>query len=260
MAKTEPTVVHAYGVVAARAKVDLPIAGVGGAAVRRARCGDFAVIFSRHRAADLGSSVWEVSGQDPRWIIEVAQAHHEVLRRIVEDVDVLPLRLPGMYADEATMCTCLTESTDALRTAFQVVTGSVEWGVKVYEDARPASPPEQRRPVNGQEYLRMRAEEKARRDQVSFSRQDALLQIHESLSMAATHAALSPPHDREVTGMDRAMCLNAAYLVPRDRKQDFATVLDRLIARFGPEGYLLQLTGPWPAYNFTHLAVRSEAT
>jgi hypothetical protein len=48
------------------------------------------------------------------------------------------------------------------------------------------------------------------------------------------------------------MVLNGAYLVARERENDFLAVLDAQAA--GPcreAGILAEITGPWPPYNFS---------
>jgi hypothetical protein len=41
-----------------------------------------------------------------------------------------------------------------------------------------------------------------------------------------------------------------AFLVARDRFEEFRAAAERLAEEHAPAGFKLELTGPWPAYNF----------
>ena len=46
------------------------------------------------------------------------------------------------------------------------------------------------------------------------------------------------------------MLLNGAYLVARDRAAEVGDAVADLRAHWEPQGFEIELTGPWPAYNF----------
>jgi hypothetical protein len=46
------------------------------------------------------------------------------------------------------------------------------------------------------------------------------------------------------------MILNGSYLVERGREDELRAVLEQLRAECADRGLALELTGPWPAYNF----------
>ena len=50
------------------------------------------------------------------------------------------------------------------------------------------------------------------------------------------------------------MVLNGAYLVPDARAEEFRALVDDLAARHRDHGLRFEVTGPWPAYNFSALA------
>jgi hypothetical protein len=47
-----------------------------------------------------------------------------------------------------------------------------------------------------------------------------------------------------------AMLLNGAYLVARERTSELHDAINELQAEWEPGGFVIELTGPWPAYNF----------
>lgn len=258
--RADATVVHAYGVVEAAAAFTLPATGILGAAVTRSNCGGYAVIASTHAESELGEHVWTEQGQDPQWIGPIAAQHHEVLQGLVGQVDVLPLRLPGMYHDETSMCRALEASIGGLQAAFDIIRGHVEWGVQVFSRPGEAGPPTTPRPTSGRDYLNLRARSAAQQDESRERRNAVLLGIHEALALAATHATLNPPQDRALTGRSEQMLLNGAYLVARTGQERFFELVSEQAGQHETEGYLLELSGPWPPYNFTQAPARSAGT
>jgi len=79
-------------------------------------------------------------------------------------------------------------------------------------------------------------------------RQEAAPQLHERLLAAADDGVLLAPQRPEVSGREEEMVLNGAYLVA-DRSR-FEHALAGLARERREEGVELELTGPWPPYNF----------
>ena len=73
------------------------------------------------------------------------------------------------------------------------------------------------------------------------------------LSEHAAAAVLSRPHDRRLAGRDETMVLNASYLVPDERLDEFRGLVADLEGRYREAGLELELTGPWPPYHFVDL-------
>jgi hypothetical protein len=72
--------------------------------------------------------------------------------------------------------------------------------------------------------------------------------MHDWLAASARDARFNPL--RPSTGEGRDMLLNAAYLVAVDAEQPFRAAVAELEQRHAADGVTLELTGPWPPYNF----------
>jgi hypothetical protein len=46
------------------------------------------------------------------------------------------------------------------------------------------------------------------------------------------------------------MLLNGAYLVESERSENFAQLVEELQGRYAGVGARLEISGPWPPYNF----------
>src|SRR3954447_3979390 len=109
MTATGGTVHHVYGLVRGEDRLQLPGTGIGETPVFEVRVGPVAAVASELRADEYGPEVWRGPAEDPRWLGKVAAEHNAVLESVVDQTDVLPLRLPGLYDDRAALESALVE-------------------------------------------------------------------------------------------------------------------------------------------------------
>ncbi|MGW8330101.1 GvpL/GvpF family gas vesicle protein [Streptomyces sp. NPDC055897] len=189
--------------------------------------------------------------EDLDWLSEVARNHQAVIAALATVSCPVPLRLATVCRDEDGVRRLLDSGSARFESAIERLDGRVEWGVKVY--AEPA-PPERLAPApeltaaTGRDYLRRRLGQRQNRDQ-SWQRAGALSRaLHAELCERAEAGRLHPPQSGRLSGAPGENVLNAAYLVPRERSDEFvATVRDRTPQG---EGVRVELTGPWAPYSF----------
>jgi len=163
-------VVHAYGLVSSELSLRLP-PGIDGAAVRLVDAGRFAALVSELSSDALGEEQWRAHEEDPRWLQHVATEHHAVLQAVVDQTDVLPLRLPAIYRDTEALRRVLREQQPELEAALDSLRGHVEMGTKIFLVGPSAKTEAQERPRSGRDYLAQRSAEAANRDQARVRRQ-----------------------------------------------------------------------------------------
>lgn len=260
MTATGETVLHTYGVVA-NTDVALPEHGIGGTPLSILDVHGLAVVVGPVDAARLGPRVWEQHGEDPQWLGRVAQAHHEVLQAICTGsppADVLPLRLPGIYPDEAALRAALLPSSSALREALDRIRGQLEWGVQIFRVDEPVATDDA--PVtSGRDYLKRKAAATAARDEGRSRRQREIVEAYDVLSSAANGSTTNPPQDPALSGRPDPMVLNAAFLVARSDEDRFFSAAERVGQQLGPAGLRVEVSGPWPPYNFTRIDEQETA-
>jgi hypothetical protein len=149
----------------------------------------------------------------------------------------------------------LTREAKALEEALVHLDGKTEWGVKGY-----ALPPTTTTTStkgaavqtgdSGTDYMQRRRTDRDRRRTADQELHDACVAIHERLAAVVADALTSPPQRPEVSGHPGQMLLNGVYLVEDDQRTTFFTLVDQLRAKYGAEGLAVEVTGPWPAYNF----------
>jgi len=262
MSPAAETVLHTYGVVD-DASGQLPVHGIAGAPVVTLDLGNVAVVVSPLDADDYGTEAWERHGQDPAWLEPVARGHHEVLQYLCESRDrlgaVAPLRLPGIYRDEAAVRAAFSGRVEELTRVLDEVRGHGEWGVKVFlvdGTAKSEEPPAS----SGREYLMRKSAESQDRERARRHRQDLVRGAYEKLAASAARSLVNAPQDAALSGRKEPMLLNSAHLVADAAKGPFFEALEVASHQLEPDGMTIEVSGPWPPYNFATLGSGPEAS
>jgi len=209
---------------------------------------EVAVVTGEVPLADYGTEVLPERLNDRAWLESAATEHEGVVRRLLGSTAVVPLRFGSIHHDRASVERFLQARRAEFAATLERVRGLVEVGVKVWLEPRDrAAEPEAPLPASGREYLERRKQERDRAAAASGELDDRLRGIHERLAAVAEAAALNRPQARELTGADREMVLNAAYLVATDDEALRAEV-ERL--RSENADLAFEVTGPWAPYNF----------
>jgi hypothetical protein len=156
----------------------------------------------------------------------------------------------------------LERERDAFAEALDVLAGRQEWGVKLLVDperltqeARGRSDQasvenESEPPGAGGAYLMRRRLEREVREDAARLAAGVADEVHARLEDWAIDAVKRPPQNRDLSGHEGEMLLNAAYLVEADRVGELRQLAAELEARHRAVGARIELTGPWPPYNF----------
>lgn len=246
------TVIHAYGVVRTEAALDLPATGIGGAGVALLDAGPVSGVFSILPEASYGAAAWEEHAEDPAWLAQVATEHEGVLDALVRDTDVLPLRLPAMYGDEVQLHRMLESEAPLLLAVLEALHDHLEWSVHLYLVGEPEASTAER-PASGSEYLRQRIDALSRRDSARENRERLVRDAYASLADLSRQSVVNQPQDSALSGRREPMLLNSAHLVCRRHERLFLTGVEEVAARLARDGITVQVTGPWPPYNFVEL-------
>jgi hypothetical protein len=255
---TEGTGVWVYAITDGRPGTDIPrLAGVAGAAVRVTPAGPLTALVSEVDLAEYGEEALRGNLEDLDWLEEVARAHHRVIGAAAATMAVLPARLATVYSGDAALSAAFAGRNRELRAALRRVGGRTELGVKAYALPRPGPASRDQAagenrdaggPGEGLAYLKRR---RAQLDAARDTRDEAAASaraLHAGLSARAVLTRLHPPQAPQLSGVREPMLLNAAYLVDRDRADEFAEAVAVTAAAL--PRLRVELTGPWPPYSF----------
>ena len=236
-------------------------AGVHGATVERVEHAGLVALVSRVPLAEFGEGPLRRNLNDLDWLERVARGHEAVLERALERGTIVPLRICTIFADDEGVARMLEERSTVLDTALDALEGRQEWGVKLLVDraALEASVRESTPGATDEEgegfgaggaYMLRRRQERQLREAADRLAAGLAEDVHARLQDWAADAVVNPPQNRELSGHEGDMVLNAAYLVETIKVARLHELVDELRERHRELGARLELTGPWPPYNF----------
>lgn len=255
--------VWTYCVVRSDASVPLDMPGIAESHVERIEAEGLAALVSRVPAAQFATEPLTHNLNDLAWLERVARGHEAVLDSVLAHSTIVPLRMCTLFEDAAGVREMLARQRASLSAALDALEGRLEWAVKVLVDrdrlVQAARPPSSEAPAavsggEGSAYLQRRRTERSAREAVSHLAADTAEQVHARLQDWAIDARTRPPQNRELSGHEGEMVLNAAYLVQRERTDELREIVAELEKHHRGLGARIELTGPWPPYNFVPAA------
>jgi hypothetical protein len=254
----------AYCVLRAGEPLPADIDGVAAAGpLERVDAGDLAAIVSRVPLDEFGAAPLRENLNDLTWLERVAREHEGVLDRALAQSTIVPLRLCTIYESEQTVREMLEQEHDSLAEALDLLAGREEWAVKLIADGDRLADAARARSTEataledelgartgGGAYMLRRRLERHVRDAVDSLAAELADEVHAELQSASRDAVVLPPQNPELSGHSGTMLLNGAYLVDSERVDSLRELVGGLQERHGALGVQVELTGPWPPYNF----------
>ncbi|MFJ5260401.1 GvpL/GvpF family gas vesicle protein [Streptomyces sp. NPDC088387] len=195
--------------------------------------GDFAEDELRARLEDTGRL------EDADWLAGVARLHQGVVDALTTVTTPLPLRPASVFRDDSAVRLMMEMREDELRRTLDRLEGRVEWGVRVFRDS---GAPQEMDPA------RVSQEKGMTEAPYESPAEDFSARLHTALSGQSDASHTYPLRNRAPDGTGGRNVLNAAYLVPRARSEEFVEIVDRV--KGTEPGVLVELTGPSAAYSF----------
>jgi hypothetical protein len=253
---------YVYG-VAARDGFELPedLAGVDPERpVSTLEQGDLIAVASRVSLAEFGEEALHENLNDVEWLEEKARSHEGVLDQILARAPVVPMRLCTIYRGEAHVREMLEREHDVFVDALERLEGKTEWGVKLIaepgalqraaDETAEAEADSQDELSAGAAYMREKSRAARRRERIDHIAEAWAEDVHDRIAGRAVEALLNPLQNPEVSGHSGDMLLNGVYLVEDRASEAFHGVVDALATEYLGRGAHVELTGPWPPYNF----------
>ena len=246
----------------------LPEAIEEGAGLEAVEAAGLAAVVSAVPLEVYGEGALEERLKDAAWTATRALRHERVAEHFARGAAVVPLRFGAIYLRREGVTSMLAERAAQFREVVARLGGRDEWGLNVYvERARlreevtrlsarlremseraDASTP-------GQAYLIRKKIEGLRDEESRAETRRVAREVEETLAAACEGAARLRVLKDEATEQGE-LAARLAFLVRRERFDDFRAAAEGLAGRYTPLGFRFELTGPWPAYNFA--AVEEE--
>jgi gas vesicle protein GvpL/GvpF len=250
-ARSASRALYVYGVVSGDLTLGALPVGVDGVgivhAVSEAR---LTALVSEVAGADFDEQRLREHLGDMAWVQDTARRHELVLEAIGALATVIPMRMCTVYPSEDEIRQLLAREARALREGLRYLEGKAEWGVKVFSDPFAGAQPGADRGTSGADYMRGRLRDREARANAAQRAEDAARHVHEVLDTVAEDSVIVSPQVHEHRDPAGELLLNGVYLVQDASREDFRAQARALARSFVELGIELELTGPWPAYNF----------
>lgn len=225
--------------------------------------GSLSAVASAVPLADYGEEALRARLADATWVAVRAMRHERVVEHFARRASVVPLRFGTIYLESENVERMLGERGDELRAIIDQLRGREEWGLNVYSDrarlkeevvslspllselseqAAQASP--------GQAYLLRKKIDSLRETEARAETRRVAATIERELTEAAAAAAARLRVLKDEGGEQGELAAKLAFLVERDRFAEFRAAAEQLAQKYEGAGFRLELTGPWPPYNF----------
>ncbi len=258
-APPSPDLVWAYCVLREDAPGPAGLTGVASSAVERISAAGLAALAGHVPSAEFAAEPLTRNLNDLGWLETVARAHESVLDATLAQSTIVPLRICTVFKSEGRVQEMLQSKRAALLEALDALDGRLEWAVKVIVDPErlnnAARPREHEGDATapagaGSAYLQRRRDERGIREAAGRLAAETAQLVHARLEDWAIDARTRAPQNRELSGHAGEMVLNAAYLIERERSDELREIVAELEGDLQELGARIELSGPWPAYNF----------
>lgn len=208
---------------------------------------------------------------DPKWAEKNIRRHHGVIDRAFQTGVVIPMKFGTMYKTQKGLGEMLAEYYPKFKNLISRLQDKKEWGVKAHLDHKKfieglkkknkkIQKLEGRRPLmsEGMRWYTERKVGKVIADELEKEIERELRYLVEKMERHVEQVRLSDAPSNSVQEAGREMVMNAACLVRNDTVQSFKDLFQGLAKEVTRKGILLELTGPWPPYNFIDVYERAE--
>jgi hypothetical protein len=244
---------YVYGVIQSKESITFGRIGVGGAGelVYSVNHGDIAAVVSK-------TSVFIF---DPTR--ENALAHEHVIESVMKQYTIIPMSFGTVFRTDDDIREVLKSIYPSLKDVLKQMKGKVEFGLKVTWE-RDQVIDELKH--EDEEIHRFHSEITRKHLQSTYLARmqlgrmiDRALQERSAQYVREIYEALrnTSVASRDNKPIGDKMIMNAAFLIEREREEEFDAAVNRVARKFGNR-LNFKYTGPWPPYNFVNIRLKLE--
>jgi len=207
--------------------------------------------------------------EDLNWIKEKALLHQKVIEEAMKKndklLDLIPMRFGIIFKEEAKLKQTIDKDYTKIKETLERIRGKQEWSLKVYlkdkekfeevvKEKNPLIKEKEKEITNLPEGMAFFMEEELKEvifKEVDKDLNDFVEVVFEDFKKQAMDSVKNKILEKELTGKPEHMILNAAYLIPEEKVENFKKEAEILNQKIQEKGIYLEYSGPWPLYNFT---------
>ncbi len=199
---------------------------------------------------------------DTEWLIPRACRHEAVIEEVMARSPVLPVRFGALFSTPAALQAVMARQAPQIDRFLAYAAEKQEWAVKGFLSAKTAEAwlletepsfvaRRQALPVSpGKRYFQEKQLHAAAARAVKQWAQGVAKEILDALKGVAAESRSLKPQSAQLSGRADEMALNLAFLLPRQRIEEFRLQVESFADRYGERGLSLECTGPWPPFSF----------
>lgn len=219
-------------------------AGIDGAdSIEAIPCHGLTCWITRVPAAEFTSDL-QRNMENLEWLADVSVRHQSAVSAIGDRVTLVPARFGAVFFGQESLDRHIHEQKSRITAALKKVENADEWGVKVFV-RKPQSVSALATAASGTDYLRKKAATLAEQNASRVAQDEEVKQLAAELSKATRATAPTGKMSAAQAGLQ----WQAAFLVARNAKDKFDTVLNKYATKWG-DTREIECSGPWPPYSF----------
>jgi hypothetical protein len=222
-------------------------------AVELIRCGPLAAAASRVGLDEFEVAKLQAEPADLPWLSKVAVRHHEIIADLARRLAVLPMRLGTIFQSRSSLIARLTRCQPDAVEFLKRLGDRQEWAVKLYVVERKLGQSPHPSTVSGgggARYLAAKAERLQQHHQAKATARQSASMVEDRLRGLADSCQRLRVLPHVLTNRRETMLWNGAFLLPTSKFASFRDECVRLRGELAPDGLMVEVTGPWPAYHF----------
>lgn len=255
---------YVYGIARLTDEPTVDVRGVTDAPLETVRHEGIAALVNQVPLDEFENALKGEAAQNLQWLETKARAHDSVLKALLSMGPVIPFRFCTIVRSERDVREMLRVHQPAIARTLEEFEGKQEYGVKITFDASlcegaSASIATTLGEAGGKGYLLNKKRRRDERGEAGRVARSLATECHQQLAALAADAVTLPTRRARELGEPVELLFKGAYLIPDTSLDRFRTLVDTLADRNRGAGLALQMTGPWPAYNFVRLDLSMEA-
>lgn len=224
---------------------------------------NLAAVASQVPLSDYSEDALNERLADAAWTAMRAVRHEKVVEHFSSRASVVPLRFGVIYFARERVEQMLSDKAAELHAIIERLNGRQEWGITICcnqeefikiidtlssrlraltERAKTARP--------GEAYLLRKKIDALKADEARLEIKRMVAEIERALAARSEQAASLRVIKDEATEQGQIVA-KLAFLVATERFNDFHEEAERLAHLYDASGFKFEMTGPWPAYNFS---------
>ena len=228
----------------------------------------FFAVASAISLKDFSENALEKNMTDVAWLAPLAKRHEAVIEFVMTHnpanrsgiTPLVPLRFCTIYKNQEALFQAVVPHKEKILSFLEYTSDKAEWAVKIFCDRKTFMNGHDKKTsgathkpallLPGENYLLAKKMRRIREETFIVDIQRILNNIHCTVSPHVDcHRSLRCT-DKGIHGRPFDMVMNTAFLVEQQTLPIFQDVVDTLAEKYKAHGFVFELSGPWPPYNF----------